>query len=77
MPYDDEYDDDEREDSVDEDLADLGACPACRKPIYEDTERCPHCGEFISSADTSDRKPMWVIIAAIVCLAAIMWYWVL
>ena len=24
-------------------------CPNCRKTIYDDTPRCPYCGQYISS----------------------------
>ncbi len=24
-------------------------CPNCKKTIYDDTTRCPHCGQYITS----------------------------
>ena len=50
-------------------------CPYCRREIYEDSVRCPHCGEYISEEDSPpSRKPWWIIVGALLCLAAV-WVW--
>jgi hypothetical protein len=59
---------------------DTEPCPFCRKPVYERAEVCPHCGNFLSREDAiaprrEGRQPLWVIIAAIACLAAILFVW--
>ncbi|MCD4727984.1 MAG: hypothetical protein K8R46_10000 [Pirellulales bacterium] len=48
-------------------------CPYCRREIFEDSVRCPHCGEYISEEDASPgRKPWWIIVGALLGLAAIL-----
>jgi hypothetical protein len=45
------------------------ACPYCRQPIHEESERCPHCGNYISEEDVPpSRKPWWIVIGVLVCL---------
>jgi len=47
-------------------------CPYCRREIFEDAVRCPHCGEYISEEDAPPlEKPWWIIVGAMLCLAAI------
>lgn len=78
----DDDDDDETyggEDWTDDsdDVADTLPCPNCGAQIYEDTEVCPVCGEYIShgSSAWSDKPAWWVtlgflgIVAVIVVLA--------
>jgi hypothetical protein len=51
-------------------------CPCCRGEIFEDSPRCPHCGRYISADDSpSTRKPWWIIVGVLLCLAAI-WVWI-
>ena len=48
-------------------------CPSCGAEVYEETQRCPHCGEWIMPLATSARrKSRWWIIAAVLALIAIM-----
>ena len=40
-------------------------CPYCRRPIYEDSPRCPHCGNYLSAEDAAPaRKPWWILVGA-------------
>ena len=65
-------DDDEAEADDDEPTIE---CPSCRREILEDSPRCPYCEQYLSAEDhASPRRPMWVIVTAIVCLAAILWW---
>lgn len=50
-------------------------CPFCGEEIYDDAERCPACGKYLSREDApNDKKPHWIIVGAMVCLAiAILW----
>ena len=51
------------------------ACPHCRRPIYEDAERCPYCQRYLSDEDApSSRKPLWIVLTVIVCLLMVL-YW--
>jgi len=47
-------------------------CPFCSAQVYEETQRCPHCGNWIMplAASTRSRSKLW-IIAAILALIAI------
>jgi hypothetical protein len=42
--------------------------------ISEVSERCPHCGNWLSEEDAPFRKPWWVMVGALICLAiSIFW----
>ena len=73
--YDDEWDDEESAGNELEPPDDEGvtiACPYCGEPIYEDSERCPHCERYISTEDApSTKKPWWVLAGAAAGLYAI------
>jgi predicted nucleic acid-binding Zn ribbon protein len=59
--------DDETGDGSDDDC--FISCPYCKRSIHEDSERCPYCENYLSEEDApSKAKPLWLILAAIVCL---------
>ncbi len=79
--------DDEDDDSVDEDpLAsdqdreDDGEpsipCPFCKKPIHEDADVCPRCGNFVGGDDAPrPRVPLFVWIGVILAaLCVLTWF---
>jgi hypothetical protein len=68
---DEDYLDDSESPAPDE--ADDGSapCPYCGKDKWEDSERCPHCGQYSSSEDTPSQTPRWVIATAVVCLVIV------
>ncbi len=60
-----EWDDQDHEPTV--------PCPYCGREIYEDSVRCPNCGAYISDEDAPPgRKPWWIIIGVLLCLAAML-----
>jgi hypothetical protein len=80
----DAWDDDEDSGWNDEeDEADSGEegdetvpCPQCRRPIYEDSERCPHCGRYLSEEDAAGvRKPWWIVLGVLLVLG-VLWIWI-
>jgi hypothetical protein len=77
MPRWDDEDEDgwDPEDDVDEaageDEDDFAPCPYCRRPIYDDAERCPECGAYLSREDEPYRKPWWLIVGVAACLYAV------
>jgi uncharacterized paraquat-inducible protein A len=81
--HDDDADDDWDDDP---DLSDEGesddegddestvSCPFCRREIFEDSPRCPHCERYLSAEDFArSGKPLWVIVTAVICLAVAIW----
>jgi len=46
-------------------------CPYCGKDKFEESERCPHCGNYVSEEDNPSRAPTWIIVTAIVCLVVV------
>jgi hypothetical protein len=55
------------------DLEDDGqaACPYCGREIYEDSERCPYCENYLSREDAPSRHPVWILITVLICLALV------
>ena len=44
-------------------------CPYCKREIHEDSQRCPHCEQYISAEDAPPAaKPWWLLIGVAVCL---------
>ncbi len=76
MTYGSDADDDWVED--DDDGNDLLACPSCGKEVYEETQQCPHCREWIIPVDHGDRgkRIIWAI-AAILIIASMLLFTIL
>ena len=68
------YDDEERVDEDEDSDDDLLMCPACKAAVHEDTQQCPHCGEWIIPVYPGERskRAVWLIAAALVILALAM-----
>jgi len=64
---DDEFDSEDGNDTI--------PCPYCQEPIHEDSQRCPHCENYISREDAPPaRKPPWIVLGLLVCLLiVILW----
>ena len=71
----DDLDDEAWGDDQDEDEP-TEHCPGCGESIYDDAERCPYCGRYVSREDDPGRKPWWVVVGAVACLAMVIW-WIL
>ena len=72
--YDNEFDDDLEdwvEDEVDDDEPDVLQCPSCKQMVHEDTQQCPHCGDWITPVypGRASRKLIWAIAVVMVILA--------
>jgi predicted nucleic acid-binding Zn ribbon protein len=53
-----------------EDEPETVPCPDCRQPVPEDDDYCSQCKTFISLEDSPPaRKPTWIVIGLLVCLA--------
>jgi len=68
-------DDDEEWVPDDEDEDPTAECPHCHEPVFDQAERCPHCGWYISEEDVPPRRwPAWVMIGFVLALAgALLW----
>jgi len=54
-------------------------CPSCGAEVFEDCQKCPHCGEWIvaaARAGRGGRGRLW-LIAAIVLIVVILVVWVM
>ena len=54
-----------------DDDTDVTPCPACGADVYEDAERCPHCGAYIVPGRAGAGWRRWVVIAAVLALAGL------
>lgn len=72
---DDDFEDDfeeEGDSAVDDDEEPTVPCPFCRREVWEDAPRCPHCGNQLGGADVpSPGRPWWVVITAAALLYVI------
>jgi predicted nucleic acid-binding Zn ribbon protein len=51
-------------------------CPNCGKPVYDGAAICSRCGFYLSNTlGASERKPTWIIVTAIVCIAIVLFVW--
>ncbi len=48
----------------------------CKKPIHEQSEFCPHCGNYVSEEDSPSRKSLWIIVGVAACVLVIVIFWV-
>lgn len=59
MMYEDDWDNDEGEEPT-------ITFPYCKRPIHEESQRCPHCGNYITEEEAPPaRKPWWIIIGVL------------
>lgn len=73
---DEDWEDDETDDHGPDDADEEPTvpCPSCRREILEDSPHCPYCERFVSAEDhAAPRKPLWVILTALVCLGIAIW----
>jgi predicted nucleic acid-binding Zn ribbon protein len=65
----DRSDDDEPYEDDDSDNDTTIICPHCDRSIYDDSEQCPHCGEYLTHEDAPrQRKPLWIVVTVIIVL---------
>lgn len=53
--------------------ADLLTCPTCRGAVHEDTQQCPHCGDWITPVDESGtiKRVVWIAAAILGIVAMV------
>lgn len=57
---DEDYMDEDWVDDEGDDEDDLLICPSCRAEVHEDTQQCPHCGDWITPAYPSETIKQWI-----------------
>jgi hypothetical protein len=67
---DSEYPDEPEADGDDSD--ETIPCPFCGEPVYEEAERCPSCGQYLSREDAPRRIPAWFLLGVILSLAVVL-----
>ncbi len=67
MEFDDYPDEEWVEDDGDEE-DDLLACPSCHQPVHEDTQQCPHCGDWITPEYPGTRPKRWIWAVAVLAV---------
>jgi predicted nucleic acid-binding Zn ribbon protein len=77
-----EDDDDASDDPLPQDMDDddvesalpMMSCPHCRGAVVEDTQQCPHCGEWITAVERRGGRG-WLYIFAILLMLGIVLMW--
>jgi ribosomal protein S27AE len=61
------------DDEIDETLAE---CPKCGASVYDDIEKCPHCGDWIGTPEfaAGRGKRVFVVIVALILLSLTLWW---
>ncbi len=75
MSWDEEYADEEWVDDEDEDgVDDILLCPNCREDVHEDTQQCPHCGDWITPVYPSEAAKQWIwkVVVLLILLSFLM-----
>ena len=82
MKNDDDWLDDESDedfpdygsyDEFDDDSNEVRPCPVCGREVYEDSLRCPACGNYITFATASpwSGRPLWWIALGLLGVVAL------
>jgi len=61
---------DELDDEFD-DVAETVPCPNCGAEIYEEAERCPECGDYVTFGTNAwSGRPLWWIVLGMLGVVA-------
>ncbi|WP_158633562.1 hypothetical protein [Tautonia sociabilis] len=75
-----DWDDDEEDDLLepneeedDDEESGVLPCPSCGAEVFEDAERCPHCGDFIVGRRLRawEGRPWWWIVLGLLGIGAV------
>jgi RNA polymerase subunit RPABC4/transcription elongation factor Spt4 len=56
------------DEGADDDDAEILQCPSCRYDVHEDTQQCPHCGDWITPVYGESNSKRWFITIAVVLM---------
>ncbi len=67
-PFGEEWIEDDNPDDV------LLVCPSCHQEVHEDTQQCPHCGDWITPIwpGAESKRTIWIVAVALVILSFLM-----
>jgi uncharacterized paraquat-inducible protein A len=71
MTWDDDFDDDDEwveDEGADDSDAEMLLCPSCRRAVHEDTQKCPHCGEWVIPVHPESPWKRWIWAATAILL---------
>jgi len=71
MSYHPEPDEEEWTEEEGDDEDDLLVCPSCGRPVHEETQQCPHCGDWIVPAypRRPGRRLLWSVVVVFLVAA--------
>ena len=71
----DEYSEEEWVEDEGSEEDDYLECPSCHQPVHEDTQQCPHCGEWIIPVYPGSRAKRWIwaVVVVLVILSFLLW----
>ena len=70
----DDWDMEDDEDDDDDGETCVLPGPACGAEVYEDAERCPHCGEYIvRRLQNWEGRPWWWVVLGLLGIGAVIW----
>ena len=74
MDYDDHADEEWVDDDDSDDDDDLLICPSCKAPVYEETQQCPACGDWIIPVwpGQQRKKTIWLVAVGLIILSFLM-----
>ena len=81
-PDEDHYDPDDPETYphglYDDDGLPTVPCPHCGEEVFEDSERCPECGQYISKEDApatpgAGKSGAWWVLVLLALAAVLLW----
>jgi len=72
MAWDDDFADEEWVDDQDESGNDLLVCASCRGAVHEDTQQCPHCGDWINPVYPGGSTKRWVVAIIVTLLVLVL-----
>ena len=48
-------------------------CPSCGAEIFDEAERCPACGRYLTREDMQNpKKPWWLVAGVVICLLIVL-----
>ena len=69
----DNWDDEDDESQLDGESAELMTCPHCRSEIYEESQRCPVCDNYVtpSSSPWATKPILWRFFMVVLVLVLV------